>query len=84
MLVELGDGLRYIIETDVSDRERWERLIERLTQPPGYDGSFRVEFVEGGVYFCEDARSAVSAVALRTLIDEVLFRGPSVVIREAG
>ena len=78
-------GIEYNIRYQPADRAAWESFVARLANPVS-DGwpPFSVELSERGVYFCDNGRSEVAAVALRRIVDEALSHGDSVVIEGAG
>jgi hypothetical protein len=78
-------GIEYNIRYQPRDRVAWDRFVGRLDNPisNGWP-AFTVELSEGGVYFCDHARSSAATVALCRIVDEALAHGDSVVIEEAG
>lgn len=63
----------------------WAAFVARLDNPTenGWP-AFKVELTERGVYFCDYARSAAAAIALRRILDEALTHGDSVTVTAAG
>ena len=76
-------GYEYLIQTDTTNRDRWDSFLNRLAQDPEHNRSFQVEVTDGSIYFCDYDRGPAAALALRRVIDEALGHCSEVVVKES-